>query len=449
MAKSKVETIAPEPVVDTDNPLDFLELPAPKPVQDEPDAYVFVDESELSKSGRRELEILVHCATNIYKKDTKDPPCAFVALKSLLDHESNQIAQSSTSVAEESLTPEWGEALRIYFSASQEMRTILKIIDFDEGDTLHSFVLETAMFKPHVNYNIEVVNEESPDTSIFLSVMRKHHLMDAQSLEMMICNTDGFVNKDNLDYHMIIRPVTDIRTYRQQHLQPVLDGTERAPVIKFEKVKTGQEAKIQRPNPAIGYPICLPKSSQPLPDGPLQWWHNLIIRQQCLNEVFIEASGIVVELYESRILAPNQHEAITPRPPVAVGEIRLNYVERELLLKLSNGIRLKEIVFPKLHLDQLQLPELNVAMRFVPRNQKRILSRNIVDDIQVITVEQLNYVYEKEADHLLNLDKKDQKKKTQFDVQEEVLNIIRGSQPKTKFRLSSKFMQTMRNKVFK
>ena len=328
------------------------------------------------------------------------------------------------------------------------MRTILKIIDFDEGETLHSFVIETAMFKPHINYNIELVNDKSPDTSIFLSVMRKHHLMDAQSLEMTICNTDGFVNKDNLDYHMIVRPVTDMRTYRQHHLQPVLDGTERSPVIHFEKLKTGQEAKVQRPNPAIGYPICLPKSSQPLPDGPLQWWHNLIIRQQCLNEVFIEASGIVVELYESRILAPNQHEAITPRPPVAVGEIRLNYVERELLLKLSNGIRLKQIVFPKLHLDQVQLPELNVTMRFVPRNQKRILSRHIVDDIQVITVEQLNYVYEKEADHLLNLDKKDQKKKSQFDVQEEVLNIIRG-QPKLKFRLSKHFMQTLRNKVFK
>ena len=49
--------------------------------------------------------------------------------------------------------------------------------------------------------------------------MRKHHLMEAQSLEMMICNTENFINKDNTDYHMVVRPITDIRTYRQQHLQ--------------------------------------------------------------------------------------------------------------------------------------------------------------------------------------------------------------------------------------
>ena len=96
-------------------------------------------------------------------------------------------------------------------------------------------------------------------------------------------------------------------------VQPVLDGTERSPVLHFEKIKVGQEPKIQRPNPVIGYPICLPKSTQPITDGPLQWWHNIIIRQQCLVEMFIEASGIIIELYESRILAPNQYEAISPR----------------------------------------------------------------------------------------------------------------------------------------
>ena len=96
-----------------------------------------------------------------------DPPCAFVALKSLVDHESNVIAQSSTSVAEESLTPEWGETLSIYFSASQEIRTILKIIDFDDGDTLHSFILETSQFKDLV-------------TGIFFTVTHKTRASDTR-----------------------------------------------------------------------------------------------------------------------------------------------------------------------------------------------------------------------------------------------------------------------------
>ena len=77
----------------------------------------------------------------------KDPPCAFVSLKSLIDHETDVVAQSSTSVAEESLAPEWGETMRIYFSASQEVRAILKIIDFDDGDTLRTFQIETSQFK--------------------------------------------------------------------------------------------------------------------------------------------------------------------------------------------------------------------------------------------------------------------------------------------------------------
>ena len=234
--------------------------------------------------------------------EIKDPPCAFVSLKSLIDHESDVVAQSSTSVAEESLAPEWGEIIRIYFSASQEVRAVLKIIDFDEGHTLRTFQIETAQFKPHVNYNIELINDEFPDTSIFLSVMRKHHLMEAQSLELLICNTENFVNKDDTDYHMIVRPVTDIKAYQKQCLAPVIGGTEEKPVLNFEKIVTGNKPKIQRPNPIIGYPICLPKSTQPLPNGPLAWWHNIIIRQQCLAEMFMEGAGIVLELYESRIL---------------------------------------------------------------------------------------------------------------------------------------------------
>ena len=57
---------------EVEKPLDILELPESKPVQDEPDATLFTDVNELSKSGRRELEIMVHCATNIYKQGTSD-----------------------------------------------------------------------------------------------------------------------------------------------------------------------------------------------------------------------------------------------------------------------------------------------------------------------------------------------------------------------------------------
>ena len=101
-------------------------------------------------------------------------------------------------------------------------------------------------------------------------------------------------------------------------------------------------------------------------------------------------------------------------------------------------------------MDQVQLPALNVALRLVPRNQKRILSRIIIDDIQLVTIDQLNCVYEKEADHLLDLDQKDPaaKKKSKFDVQEEVLNILRG-ESKTQFKLSKNFLNTIKNKVFK
>ena len=78
--------------------------------------------------------------------------------------------------------------------------------------------------------------------------------------------------------------------------------------------------------------------------------------------------------------------------------------------------------------------------------------RTIIDDIQLVTVDQLNCVYEKEADHLLDLDQKDPaaKKKSKFDVQEEVLNILRGeSQNENKFKLSKNFLKIVKNKVFK
>ena len=56
--------------------LDLLNMEQPAkvtpPPQDEPDQVIFVDDNELSKSGRRELEIMVHCATNIYKVGTKE-----------------------------------------------------------------------------------------------------------------------------------------------------------------------------------------------------------------------------------------------------------------------------------------------------------------------------------------------------------------------------------------
>ena len=149
-----IEKSEPKPEVEeapSQGFLDLLNLEPPAkdepPPQDEPDQVVFVEDNELSKSGRRELEIMVHCATNIYKVGTKDPPCAFVSLKSLVDHEADVVAQSSTSVAEESLAPDWGEILRIYFSASQEVKAVLKIIDFDEGHTLRTFQIETSQFK--------------------------------------------------------------------------------------------------------------------------------------------------------------------------------------------------------------------------------------------------------------------------------------------------------------
>ena len=126
--------------------------------------------------------------------------------------------------------------------------------------------------------------------------------MEAQSLELLICNTENFVNKDDTDYHMVVRPLTDIKAYQKQCLAPVIAGTEKEPVLNFQKLVSGKKPKIQRPNPIIGYPICLPKSTQPLPNGPLSWWHNIIIRQQCLAEMFMEGAGIVLELYESRIL---------------------------------------------------------------------------------------------------------------------------------------------------
>ena len=69
----------PEPEVDEkpeEGILDILNMEQPTkatpPPQDEPDQVIFVDDNELSKSGRRELEIMVHCATNIYKVGTKE-----------------------------------------------------------------------------------------------------------------------------------------------------------------------------------------------------------------------------------------------------------------------------------------------------------------------------------------------------------------------------------------
>ena len=62
--------------------LDLLNMEQPAkvtpPPQDEPDQVIFVDDNELSKSGRRELEIMVHCATNIYKVGTKESVKHFI-----------------------------------------------------------------------------------------------------------------------------------------------------------------------------------------------------------------------------------------------------------------------------------------------------------------------------------------------------------------------------------
>ena len=162
-----VDTPKAESDVPKKEETELLDLPKPKEVFDEPD--MALAETELSKSGRRELEVLVHCATNIYKRGTRDPPCAFVSFKSWDDHEANKMAQSSTGIAEESLVPEWGEIVKIYFSASEEAKAILKIIDADDRETLHTFTLETAHFQPHVNYNIELVNETEPKTTIYIS----------------------------------------------------------------------------------------------------------------------------------------------------------------------------------------------------------------------------------------------------------------------------------------
>jgi len=157
----------------------------------------------------------------------------------------------------------------------------------------------------------------------------------------------------------------------------------------------------------VGYPHCLPKSSQPLPDGPLVWWHSFIIRNRCIKEIFREDAGIIFELYKNHVLELNQEEAVAPRPPVAVAELRLSYIEREILSKLSNGVAISEIDFPKLFMDQKSLPNLTIAIRLVPKNQKKILNRKTVEQIQNFKMSEISALYEKETEFLLQWDEFD------------------------------------------
>ena len=232
--------------------------------------------------------------------------------------------------------------------------------------------------------------------------------MDAQSIEFVVCNSDPFENPDLHHYNLIVRPISDFKTYRKSFLEPKLTGKEKEEIIIFEKINIlEQDPSIPENNQSrkwinpIGYPHCLPKSSQPLPDGPLVWWHSLIIRSRCIRDIFREDAGIVFELYKNRILELNQEEKVTPRPPVAIGELRLSYIEREILSKLSNGVRITEIEFPKLFMDQKALPNLTIGIRLVPKNQKKILNQKTMESIQSFRTSEINALYQKETEFLL------------------------------------------------
>ena len=96
--------------------------------------------------------------------------------------------------------------------------------------------------------------------------------MEAQSLEMMICNTEDFINKDNTDYHMVVRPVTDIRTYRQQHLQA---GSKLvAHVFLCQKLQTDIQGSL--PNPDAG---SLEVSAN------LDWFSTIFIVRICCTSL--------------------------------------------------------------------------------------------------------------------------------------------------------------------
>jgi hypothetical protein len=68
--------------------------------------------------------------------------------------------------------------------------------------------------------------------------------MDAQSIEFIVCNTDPFENPDLHHYNMIVRPISDIKSYRKSFLEPKLIGTEKEEIVIFEKLNIIEETPL-------------------------------------------------------------------------------------------------------------------------------------------------------------------------------------------------------------
>jgi hypothetical protein len=71
-------------------------------------------------------------------------------------------------------------------------------------------------------------------SSCFVSIKRKLHLINSDSLEFVLCDMTEDVKDPDLEgFVAVFRPVPDILTFRTKYMQKLFDGEQRT-IIEFQ-----------------------------------------------------------------------------------------------------------------------------------------------------------------------------------------------------------------------
>lgn len=152
----------------------------------------------------------------------------------------------------------------------------------------------------------------------------------------------------------------------------LFDGNFR-PTIEFQPIDLAIQAPNVPSRGPVGFPSVLPLSTRTSKGGQIfhSWCRSLVLKQRYIKELFLPASGLVVELYRNNLFSTDDPGLI--RTPFAFCEISLQESERRLLEEHQEGICLNDLSFRRIDLQQAKLPKLRLAMRLAPRSSTPVV----------------------------------------------------------------------------
>ena len=142
-----------------------------------------------------EVEILIHCATDICRINGK-LPTIFASVKSEDEFHRKVPSQSSTTVAPASTNPQWAELISYAYERQPNVIIYLTLVDNASKTICAKFRIPSSTLKPFTEYHLQLIDQ---DCSCYVSIRKKSPLTESKSMEIALADLSEPINETGLN----------------------------------------------------------------------------------------------------------------------------------------------------------------------------------------------------------------------------------------------------------